>query len=307
MSLFSVLCKQSIRRELRCKSMKKSNRESLKVDDVSKMRRLVFCLVICSLVIVINSVFSESFYRWNELINPQDVKEETLRLNRYGLSWSPSDITVTFKKDVANITSGFRQGRAIESKSAPATPTPITAKAQPNDSLGRELSASGNELWCVLLDALTSSMKSDFFTVPTKHFHSWFATDEDSDESSINYDRHKDKDKDHKRKKKHKKKKHKRKYKMRKKYKKFLLPLLIAYKLKFFALIPVFIGKMIFLIKLKLLKLVVGAVLSFLKLLWELLRYKKRRFGKRKGIRRVHHQDGHGIHILSHVTWLIRN
>lgn len=86
---------------------------------------------------------------------------------------------------------------------------------------------------------------------------------------------------------------------MRKKYKKFLMPLLIAYKLKFFALVPVFIGKMIFVIKLKLLKLVIGAVLSFLKLIWKLLRYKKRRFGKRKTI---HHQDGHGIHILSHVT-----
>lgn len=134
--------------------MKKPNCESLKVDEVSKMRRLVFCVVICSLVIVINSVFSESFYRWNELINNQNVKDETLRLNRYGLSWTPSDITVTFKKDIANITSGLRQGRAIgkilpraanlKNKSLPATPTPIIAKAQPNDSLGRELSASGN-------------------------------------------------------------------------------------------------------------------------------------------------------------------
>lgn len=37
--------------------------------------------------------------------------------------------------------------------------------------------------------------------------------------------------------------KRKKKFKIKKKYKRFLLPLLIAYKLKFFTLIPVFIGK----------------------------------------------------------------
>lgn len=46
----------------------------------------------------------------------------------------------------------------------------------------------------------------------------------------------------------HKKKK-RHKFKIKKKYKKFLLPLLLAYKLKFFTLIPVFISGLILLLK----------------------------------------------------------
>lgn len=38
------------------------------------------------------------------------------------------------------------------------------------------------------------------------------------------------------------------KFKIKKKYKKFILPLLIAYKLKFFALIPLMIGGLILLV-----------------------------------------------------------
>lgn len=38
------------------------------------------------------------------------------------------------------------------------------------------------------------------------------------------------------------------KLKIKKKYKKFLLPLLIAYKLKFFALIPIIIGGLVLLV-----------------------------------------------------------
>jgi hypothetical protein len=41
----------------------------------------------------------------------------------------------------------------------------------------------------------------------------------------------------------------KKKWKVKKKYKKFLLPLLLAYKLKFFTLIPVMIAKLILLLK----------------------------------------------------------
>jgi hypothetical protein len=41
----------------------------------------------------------------------------------------------------------------------------------------------------------------------------------------------------------------KEKFKIKKKYKKFLLPLLIAYKLKFFVLIPVMISGMLLLLK----------------------------------------------------------
>lgn len=143
-----------------------------------------------------------------------------------------------------------------------------------------------------------------FFTLRTKHFHSWFATDEDSDETSINYENrhdHHQKQKHKKRKKKHKKPK--RKYKIRKKYKKFLMPLLIAYKLKFFALVPVFIGKMIFAIKLKLLKFFVGVVLSLIKIIHEMLHRVSRRKKRRKKIRRVYRGGAqHGLHILSHVT-----
>lgn len=38
------------------------------------------------------------------------------------------------------------------------------------------------------------------------------------------------------------------KFKIKKKFKKFLLPLLIAYKLKFFALIPILIGGLVLLV-----------------------------------------------------------
>jgi NH3-dependent NAD+ synthetase len=65
----------------------------------------------------------------------------------------------------------------------------------------------------------------------------------------------KKKKKGHKKKKFHKfnkifkKKKHKRKKKHKQMYmKKFMMPLLIAYKLKFFTLIPVFVGKALFLL-----------------------------------------------------------
>lgn len=40
----------------------------------------------------------------------------------------------------------------------------------------------------------------------------------------------------------------KKKFKIKKKFKKFLLPLLIAYKLKFFALIPILIGGLVLLV-----------------------------------------------------------
>lgn len=148
MSFFPVLCKQSIHehRVLRCKSMKKSNCESLKVAEAHKMRRLVFVLVLCSLIIVINSVFSESLQRWQELVKSQERKSQALQLDKYQFMWKPSDITVTFKKDISNITSGFRQGRArvtsLKNRSIPlVTPTP---KTRTNDALARELEVSGN-------------------------------------------------------------------------------------------------------------------------------------------------------------------
>lgn len=40
----------------------------------------------------------------------------------------------------------------------------------------------------------------------------------------------------------------KKKHKIKKKFKKFMLPLLIAYKLKFFALIPILIGGLVLLV-----------------------------------------------------------
>jgi hypothetical protein len=54
---------------------------------------------------------------------------------------------------------------------------------------------------------------------------------------------------------------------VRKKYKKFLMPLLIAYKLKFFTLVPVFIGKALLylkVVKLKLLTRLATGILFFL-------------------------------------------
>lgn len=83
--------------------------------------------------------------------------------------------------------------------------------------------------------------------------------------------------------KKKKRKKHKKKFKVRRKYKKFLMPLLIAYKLKFFALIPVFIGKMFLYIKLKLLQYITGSVLYFLTQIGNSLHSKRRKkIGKRR-------------------------
>lgn len=100
-----------------------------------------------------------------------------------------------------------------------------------------------------------------------KNFHSWFATDEESDES---YETRHKKGKF--------KKKRKKKFKIRKKYKKFIMPLLIAYKLKFFTLIPVFIGKLLFFVKFSLLKNVSGLIyFSLLKLERYFWHHKKKR------------------------------
>lgn len=129
MSFCAVLCKQSIRQHsrwkilesLRWKSMKNANCESSKVEEVHKMRRAVCLLVVCFLVIFVNSILSQpNWSTWKTLVDEQDVKQDDLRLERFGLSWVPSDITVTFKKDIQNITSGYRQGRAF----APATTSP---------------------------------------------------------------------------------------------------------------------------------------------------------------------------------------
>lgn len=112
---------EKILESLRWKSMKNANCESSKVEEVHKMRRAVCLLVLCFLVIFVNSILSQpNWSTWKTLVDEQDVKQDDLRLERFGLSWVPSDITVTFKKDIQNITSGYRQGRAF----APATTSP---------------------------------------------------------------------------------------------------------------------------------------------------------------------------------------
>jgi ABC-type Zn2+ transport system substrate-binding protein/surface adhesin len=70
----------------------------------------------------------------------------------------------------------------------------------------------------------------------------------------------------HKKKKRKKffKKKHKHKHKHKHMMKKFMLPMLIAYKLKFFTLIPLFVGKTLFHLGLLVLKNVADVILYML-------------------------------------------
>lgn len=63
----------------------------------------------------------------------------------------------------------------------------------------------------------------------------------------------------------------KKKPKVEKKYKKFMMPLLIAYKLKFFTLIPVFIGKLFLYSQLQMLTVVTELVLNFLLMLEKMI------------------------------------
>lgn len=67
----------------------------------------------------------------------------------------------------------------------------------------------------------------------------------------------------------------KKKPKVEKKYKKFMMPLLIAYKLKFFTLIPVFIGKLFLYSQLQMLTVVTELVLNFLLMLEKMIGMKE--------------------------------
>lgn len=142
--------------------------------------------------------------------------------------------------------------------------------------------------------------RNDIFK--TKHFLSRFDSEEeedeedDSNESDEERHQHEKKKKKFKKKfkKKHKKKhKHKKqKFKVRKKYKKFLMPLLIAYKLKFFALVPVFIGKMIFLNKLKMWQYLAGGMLFLFVNAEKFLRLQRKkspRYPQRR-VKIIHHK-----------------
>lgn len=80
-----------------------------------KMRRVVFALVLGSLVILIRSAQQSS----NEIENAHSVKPENFRLAKYNsLLWTPSDITVRFRKSVLNQTE-LAQGRAHEDEGTP--------------------------------------------------------------------------------------------------------------------------------------------------------------------------------------------
>lgn len=70
----------------------------------------------------------------------------------------------------------------------------------------------------------------------------------------------------------------KKKPKVEKKYKKFMMPLLIAYKLKFFTLIPVFIGKLFLYSQLQMLTVVTELVLNFLLMLEKFIGMKEESF-----------------------------
>lgn len=118
------------------------------VDKVGKMRRVVRVLVFCSLVILINCVLSQQ--SWNTLKSKANVKHDSLRLAHYDLSWAPSDITVTFKKDFQNRTKDISQSRAlvegttIDNEQLPITPNTSEKKTRSDDSLSQELTHSGN-------------------------------------------------------------------------------------------------------------------------------------------------------------------
>jgi hypothetical protein len=122
------------------------------------------------------------------------------------------------------------------------------------------------------------TMKND----KTLSFVSKNYSDEDSyesdSESAMKHDHHGHHGHHKKKKKKKKHHKKKKKYKVKKKYKKFLMPLLIAYKLKFLTLVPVFIGKIFLIKKLKILRFLVGSILSFIDYsLKYLLHFKRKR------------------------------
>lgn len=158
MSFFSVLFKQLIRqqarKELRSRgrwsSMKWTNCESSDSEEVYKMRRAVFILVFCSLVLITQSVLSQQ--SWKDFVDNQDEKKESLRLT--GMSWSPSDITVTFKKKIQNLTNSYRQGRALVATTAiqkqqfPISQSATVKKTRSNDSGGRDVGDSGKCLSC---------------------------------------------------------------------------------------------------------------------------------------------------------------
>lgn len=78
-----------------------------------KMRRIVLAVLLCSLVILIRSAISQQSST-KSIKKVNDVKSENFRLAKYNsLLWSPSDITVTFKKSLSNQTE-LAQGRANE-------------------------------------------------------------------------------------------------------------------------------------------------------------------------------------------------
>lgn len=79
-----------------------------------KMRRVVLCLVLCSLVVLIKSALSHQSS--SGLENVQSINKENFRLAKFNsLLWAPSDITVTFRKNVSNQTE-LSEGRAHQTK-----------------------------------------------------------------------------------------------------------------------------------------------------------------------------------------------
>lgn len=80
-----------------------------------KMKKVIFALLFCSLVILIRSTIThQSLNRGIE--RAQNVKKDNFRLAKFNsLLWSPSDITVTFRKSVSNQTE-LIEGRAKSEK-----------------------------------------------------------------------------------------------------------------------------------------------------------------------------------------------
>lgn len=91
------------------------------------MRKLVFVLVFCSWVILINSLFS---HHWTEYVSAQTVKKASGRAAKYDrIFWNPSEISLTVTRGKKNDTKADQvQSRALAVVVTPKTTLLATPK-----------------------------------------------------------------------------------------------------------------------------------------------------------------------------------
>jgi hypothetical protein len=105
------------------------------------MRRLVFLLVFCSWVILINALFS---HHWTQYVSAQSVKKPGGRAAKFNrLFWAPSEISLSLQHDKDNVTrTDASQSRAL----AVVTPKTIVEIKPPKTTIQNETHPTSTKL-----------------------------------------------------------------------------------------------------------------------------------------------------------------